>query len=338
MSRGRISIISIIYRVEDYLPQAIESMISQTYKDLEIILCVGVGGDEDSSLSICESYAAKDDRIRVIKRDADKGQGYARNLGIEAATGDYIGFVDGDDFIEKDMYEKLLDNLEKYDADISVCGKFSDYENASIPDRTAPVRVMTNRDCYEMLLRGTGFFFHCWDKLYKREIFEGLSFPEGYLEDRYVIGKALYRAKKTVYDTTPLYHYRIRSDSGSRVLRMSEYNTDADAVFCAEVKELFPEFSDLADATLLYDHITNIQNYLLHFKGKDGDTDEMKERYRAHLQYVRDNKNKKNPEVSKKLRLKIFMTLYMRPLLKAVTKKRTEKRDSQNEVFKGKIS
>ncbi|MBO4374600.1 MAG: glycosyltransferase [Lachnospiraceae bacterium] len=338
MSKGKISIISIIYRVEDFLPQAIESMLRQTYSDLEIILCVGVGGDEDASLSICEDFAARDSRIKIIKRDADKGQGYARNLGLEAATGRYIGFVDGDDFIEEDMYERLLDNLIKYDADISVCGKYSDYEDASIPDRQAPVRVMTNRDSYEMLLRGNGFFFHCWDKLYKKEIFDGLTFPGGYLEDRYVIGTALYRSKRTVYDTTPLYHYRIRSDSGSRIIKMSEYNTDANTVFCAQAKEQFPELSELADATLLYDHITNIQNYLIYFKGTDEDNDEMRERYRSHLQYVRDNKNKKNPEVSKKLKLKVFMTLYMKPLLRLVTKKRVEKQKSRNEVFKRKIS
>ncbi len=329
----KISVICMVYDVEPFIRQALESITCQTYENLEIILSVGVGDARDNCLDISKEYAAKDDRIKIITRDASKGIGHGRNEALKAVTGDYIGFVDGDDFIEPDMYEKLLDNMKKYGADVSVCGKYSEYEDKSIPDKPMPVRVLNSMEGLRMLLEGTGFFFHCWDKLYKKEIFDGLTFPYTRVEDRYVIGKTIYRAKKTVYDTTPLYHYRIRGDSQSRILMMSEYNTDASSDFCEFATKCFPELKNTADKCLMYDHITCIQNYLIYFKDSGEDSPDMKERYERHMAYVRAHKGDKNPEITSKIRLKIFMVLYMQPLLRLVTKKRVEKRKKENEVF-----
>ncbi len=322
--RPLISIISIIYKVEEFLPKAIESMIAQTYENLEIILVVGIKeGQESADRKICEKYASSDQRIKIVITPA-AGTGDARNKGLDAVTGDYIGFVDGDDWVEPDMMEKLYNNLKEHDAKISVCGKFSEYEDRSEPDAPMPVMDMTPADAFEMLLRGNGFFFHCWDKLFVSSVFEGLRFPDDrYLEDRYVIDKALARAGRIVYDNTPLYHYRVRGNSLSRVKDMAEYNTDADTEFCAFACSIAPSLKDLADVFLLYDHLTCIQNYLLYFKGQESDSAHMQNKYREHMDYVRTEGKRinKNPEAGTSLKVKRLLAIYAPALLKSITKR-----------------
>ena len=322
--RPKISIISIIYDVAAFLPKAIDSMIKQTYDNLEIILVIGVkDGQDKGDLAICERYAKEDSRIKLVVTPA-KGTGDARNKGLDAVTGDYIGFVDGDDWAEPEMFERLYVNLIRHEAKISVCGKYSEYGNRSEADRQADIRIMTPSDAFEMIFRGNGFFFHCWDKLFDAGIFEGLRFPDDrYLEDRYVIDKAIARADRIVYDTVPLYHYRVRGDSLSRVRDMAEYNTDADTEFCDFACGIAPELRNIADAFLLYDHITCIQNYLLYFKDKAEDSERMQKRYGEHLAFIKEKgKNiRSNPEIGRSLRLKRLLALYSPWLLAAVTKK-----------------
>ena len=115
----KISIIVPIYNIEKYLPRCLDSILAQTYKNLEVILVDD--GSVDNSGMIADKYARNDQRINVIHQ-VNKGVSAARNAGLDLATGDYIGFVDGDDYIEKDMYERLLFNAIKYKADISHCG------------------------------------------------------------------------------------------------------------------------------------------------------------------------------------------------------------------------
>ncbi|MCR5748432.1 MAG: glycosyltransferase [Lachnospiraceae bacterium] len=324
----KISIISIIYKVEKFLPKAIESMLYQTYRNLEIILVVSEKkadeeGPKSGDLDICNEYAKKDARIKIVVTPA-RGTGDARNKGLDNATGEYIAFVDGDDWAEPDMIEKLYVNLIDHDAKASVCGKFSEYEDHTEADTPSSVKNMNTKDAFEMILRGDGFFFHCWDKMFKSSVFEGLRFPDDrYLEDRYVIDKALERAGRIVYDTTPLYHYRVRGDSLSRVKDMAEYNTDADTEFCRQACELYPELGNLSEAFLLYDHITCIQNYLLYFKGKPANTDKMRNRYNDHMAFARavGVNLSKNPEISRSLRIKRLLALYAPGLLAFITKR-----------------
>lgn len=321
----KISVISIIYKVEPYLREAIESMINQTYKNLEIVLVVGTGGD--NCQAIAEEYADKDNRIKVVICEP-KGTGDARNRGLDAATGDYIGFVDGDDYASPDMFEKLLANLEKYGADIAVCGKYSEYPGGGVPDEQKPVRQMNSRDAFEMILKGTGFFFHCWDKLFKSALFEGIRFPtDRYLEDRYVVNILLERAEKIVYDTAPLYHFRVRSDSLSRIDEMAEHNTDADMDFADFVLERYPDLRNEAEAFLMYDHVTCIQNRLIHGTFTRENTEK-------HYEYIRDHKKNmnENPLIDGKLKLKVFLALHARWGLKLITL-RSVRKAAANEKY-----
>ena len=122
----RVSVILLIYMVEAYLPKCIESAINQTYKDIEIILSVSEGPDR--CVEICREYAAKDDRIKVVQRER-KGRGPGRNFGMEAATGKYVFFIDGDDCMGETMVEKLVLAAKKHGADAVICGDQYEYEN-----------------------------------------------------------------------------------------------------------------------------------------------------------------------------------------------------------------
>ncbi len=119
-----ISIIVPVYKVEPYLRKCVDSILAQTFTDFEVILVDD--GSPDNSGKICDEYASKDSRVRVIHKE-NGGLSSARNAGIDVARGKYLGFVDSDDYIEKDMYELLYDNIVKEQADLSICGIYDIY-------------------------------------------------------------------------------------------------------------------------------------------------------------------------------------------------------------------
>ena len=124
-----ISIIVPVYNVESYLRKCLDSILAQTYRDLEIL--VVDDGSTDGSGAICDEYAGKDDRIKVFHTE-NKGLSCARNLGLDSANGDWIGFVDSDDWIELDMYEVLLRKAEKTGADVVECGVYEEHSDETI--------------------------------------------------------------------------------------------------------------------------------------------------------------------------------------------------------------
>ena len=116
VDEGKISVVVPVYNVEEYLDQCVESLVGQTYKNLEVILVDD--GSPDNCPAMCDEWAERDNRIKVIHKE-NGGVSSARNAALDIASGDYIGFVDSDDWIEPDMYEILIKNAKKYDADIS---------------------------------------------------------------------------------------------------------------------------------------------------------------------------------------------------------------------------
>ena len=124
----KISVIVPVYNVEQYLERCVDSIINQTYKNLEIILVND--GSTDNSGKLCDELAKRDDRIRVIHKE-NGGLSDARNTGIEEAEADLIGFIDSDDYIDENMYELLIDNLRETNADLSMCGHYDVYNNVS---------------------------------------------------------------------------------------------------------------------------------------------------------------------------------------------------------------
>lgn len=202
-----ISIIVPIYNTESYLKKCINSILGQTYENFELILVDD--GSTDRSGMICEEYACNDDRIRVFHKE-NGGQGTARNTGLESAKGDYIAFVDSDDWVDSNMYSILVENMIRYEADISCCntGISTEADTKKIIEFGQP-EIMR-----EHLLEHKGTGQSPCDKLYKAELFRNVSFPpiRAY-EDCATVFKLFSNAKKIVYEDITLYHYEQRENS-----------------------------------------------------------------------------------------------------------------------------
>ena len=167
MDEKLVSVIIPAYNIEDYIGRCLDSVLSQTYKNLEIL--VVDDGSSDCTGEILDDYEKKDQRIRVIHKE-NGGVSSARNIGIEAATGDYIGFVDGDDLMEPEMYKTLVNLLKEENADIAHCG----YQMV-FPDRvdyyhnTKNRKVQTREEGLKDLLSGEMIEPALYNKLYKKE-------------------------------------------------------------------------------------------------------------------------------------------------------------------------
>lgn len=207
-----ITIIVPVYNVEEYLPACLQSILQQSYTNLEIL--VVDDGSQDHSSHICDDFAAKDQRMKVIHQ-ANHGVSYARNVALKLASGEYIGFVDGDDWISNDMFEYLYSNMKANHADISICPHYSvkaGKKEVSLSYKE-PL-VLNNVECVRLLGKRDYLHDFAWDKLYKRELWENMFFPEGRIfEDVALIYKILYRADKIVLTNEPKYYYRTRSGS-----------------------------------------------------------------------------------------------------------------------------
>ncbi len=201
MAQELISIIVPVYRTEQYLDRCIESIVSQTYKNLEIILVDD--GSPDNCPQMCDEWAKKDNRIKVIHKE-NGGVASARNTGIENSTGEYIGFVDGDDYIEIDMYKTLIENLELSNAEISVCG----YHINDETDVNANIRDVSQFDALKKICMGDYKYGVLWNKLYKREVVNGIKMPSlKCCEDLLFNYYTFKNAKIIVECDSKLYHY-----------------------------------------------------------------------------------------------------------------------------------
>lgn len=314
----------IVYDVERYLRQSIESVLSQTYTNIELILSVSPG--KDNCEAICEEYAAKDDRVIVVKSEP-KGPPAARNAGLSKFSGDYLGFVDADDYVDKDIFESMLSNMHKYEADIAVCGRYYEYENTTLKDPNASAVVMSNDEAVEMTLSGTGFFLHTWDKLFKREIVKDLYFPEDIaVEDRIIVDKLLGSAKRVVYESTPKYHFRERYGSLSKQRGITRKNCQSNDMLMEYVLNNHPSAVNQCYRFMLYEYITAVQNILT---SDDFSKEDYKE-YCGKIKQILDE-SKGNPLVNSKIKIKAMMALYLPKMLKAVTSYR-KKRTADNYV------
>lgn len=204
-----ISVIIPVYKVEDYLDECVASVVSQTHKKLEIILVDD--GSPDNCPAMCDAWAQKDSRIRVIHK-ANGGLSDARNAGLEIASGDYIAFVDSDDYIRKDMLENLLEALLCTDSDIAACG----IENFGAARGSWGCQdfVGTPQQIFAKLYNETAYPVAAWNKLYRRSCWKTLRFPVGKIcEDTFTTYQLIHNARRIVMIPKALYCYRIRPES-----------------------------------------------------------------------------------------------------------------------------
>lgn len=208
-----ISVIVPVYKVEPYLRQCVDSILNQKYRDLEVLLIDD--GSPDKCGEICDEYWKKDKRVRVFHTE-NRGLSAARNLGLKEARGDYIGFVDSDDWIEPEMYEVLLRRVEETGADITVCGFI--YEYISGPMTVNLDEAVYSNETALRLLLDEKISNHAWNKLYKKTVFRRIEFPEGvYFEDIAIMHRIMEGIDIVASVASIQYHYRQRADSISKI-------------------------------------------------------------------------------------------------------------------------
>ena len=211
-----ISVIVPVYNVESFLERCVDSLINQTYQDLEIVLVND--GSTDSSGQLCDKLKEKDPRIVVVHKE-NGGLSSARNAGIAVAKGDYFGFVDSDDYIEPDMYETMLNAILAHGKDIACCGREIDiFGQRTKNEFTLPQqKVYSREEAIEAVLYLQEMDVSACDKLYARHIFDDISYPVGKIsEDAAIIFQILEKANGVVHVGKPFYHYIFRKNSISK--------------------------------------------------------------------------------------------------------------------------
>lgn len=207
-----ISVIVPVYKVEDYLDKCIDSIVNQTYRNLEIILVDD--GSPDNCPAMCDAWAEKDSRIKVI-HIKNGGAGKARNQALDIAQGNFIAFVDSDDYISPDMYERMLQNFDD-EIDIVECNYIlssSSNEKFSLSNENNKI-VYSEKDAMKAHIQDQCFKQIIWNKLYRKKIVKGIFFPEGKLiDDEFWTYRVIGKANKLIRINDCLYCYRQQPDS-----------------------------------------------------------------------------------------------------------------------------
>lgn len=211
-----ISIIIPVYNAGKYLERCINSVCNQTYRDIEIILIND--GSTDKSSTICDYYASLDNRIKVIHK-INEGVAAARNDGLKIANGDYIGFVDSDDYIGEKMYKELYKSAQTYNADIVQSGyeKISPAGISILSSHYKDKVVIGNKNCFKEYCEGENIVNYCWCRIYKREILKDIYFGKfHYSEDAYFIIQVFLRCEILVIRSGLYYKYVQTTDSACK--------------------------------------------------------------------------------------------------------------------------
>ena len=210
-----LSIIVPVYKVEKQLERCIRSILNQSFTNFELILVDD--GSPDKCGEICDEYEKKDKRIKVIHKK-NGGLSDARNAGLNIAKGKYIGFVDSDDIIHSEMYERMYNCITKYNVDIVQCKfrKFKSIEDINKLSNINDVNIeyYTSKEAIMDMIDNNKINVNTWNKLYKRELFENERFPKGKIhEDEFLTYKLIYKSNKVAYINEELYYY-YQNDNG----------------------------------------------------------------------------------------------------------------------------
>lgn len=233
----RISVIVPVYNVEEYLSRCVDSILAQTHSNLEVILVDD--GAKDASGVICDGYAAKDPRVKVIHKK-NGGLSSARNRGLEAAGGEYIAFVDSDDWIEPDAYDHLLHIMDKYDVKLVCGGRYDvDGDTGEKTVGLCPAReeAISAEELAGRIFLWDGCDSSACDKLYHRSLLENFRYPEGKVcEDVPVTYRIVLAAERVAVSDKPFYNYFHRSGSISTAAAITEKTFH----FSRHTEEIYP--------------------------------------------------------------------------------------------------
>jgi len=280
----RVSIIIPVYNVEKYIKKCLDSVISQTLKDIEIILIDD--GSTDSSGEICDEYAGKDDRIIVI-HDTNHGVFHARNKGLDIARGEYIGFVDSDDYAESDMFEYLYNLAIENKADAVQCGVTECYKSHMIAQKNQDYfKITDGKDYLRHILDGRYSSLSIFCKILKNKVIEKVRFKDYRIgEDAVFLTETAFRVKKAVITCMPKYYYVKRPQS----LTTSKFSNDIlDFVSACDtiynmVCDNYPELKRYASMRKSYSRLLALDKMYL----SDGFYDSLEEK--KIIKYLRKN-------------------------------------------------
>ena len=308
----KISVIVPVYNIIPYLPRCVESLRTQTYENLEILLIDD--GSTDETPALCDRLATEDERIRVFHKK-NGGPSSARNFGLQQAGGEYVGFVDSDDYVDADMYERLYGAIEKTGMPVAQVGRDEiDKDGNILPNICEPVateQVIPAEGFLKELLMHRGDCSFC-TKLLRKDLFTIEQFPVGALnEDFHLLVKMLTREESAVPGIACIpgqaYHVFYRPDSNTRdknrFSRVFADNIDNADMVLALVDKKYPELSEIAFRFGIFQRL----DYLLHIPvGRMVDTDVF---YKSVKQYLRGHfsDTRKNPLLDKKSRT--YLTL-----------------------------
>lgn len=258
-----ISVVVPIYRVEDYLDRCVQSIVDQTYQNLEIVLVDD--GSPDACPAMCDAWAEKDSRIRVIHK-ANGGLSDARNAGMKISNGEYIAFVDSDDTVEPDFLELLYGVLKEQGAQVAECATvYVDETGSTLRQReAAEVSVMDHREALGRLVLEDGVYQTVWNKLYRRSVVMDIPFMVGkYHEDEFWTYKVFDRIQKLAVVQKPLYRYLQRGSSiigvGYNIHRLDGLEARFLRMKCLQK---YPELAALTRQNLLMDCMWHYQSAL----------------------------------------------------------------------------
>ena len=254
-----ISVIVPIYNVEKYLRRCLDSIINQTYKNLEIILVDD--GSPDNCPEICDEYARKYERVKVIHKK-NGGLSDARNIGIKQSKGDYITLIDSDDCVTHDYCEFLYNLLKKYNADMSICKHLVKYDDfGEISTGTKKEYILNPEKALKMLLYSDDIDVSAWGKLYKRKLFDNIEYPKGRLfEDSATTYKLIDLCKTIAFKSEEKYIYFVRKDS----ITTKEFNEKkmdlitSTKEMCDYVMEKYPQLESAAKRRLMYAYLSTL--------------------------------------------------------------------------------
>lgn len=319
MNNPKISVIIPVYNVDKYVEKCLKSIINQTYNNLEIIIVND--GSTDNSLMICEKIAKKDKRIKIITQK-NGGLSLARNTGIKNSTGDYIAFIDSDDYVSKRFIEVLYNTLIANNADISVCDYIYVDENDHKWSKTKKMnKIYSNIDAIKDLFVGNqDTEVMSWNKLYKKSLFldNNILFPEGMIhEDNFTTYKLYYFSKSIALVDEKLYFYLQRNNS----IMGKKFNVKRLNILLAidETKQFFEKKKiDLSKEILCY----KIKVSVTVFNNMIKDNYNGKEKYEL-LNDIKDNfcLYFNNNYLSFKFKLMLFLIKYLKPIYILILKR-----------------
>lgn len=248
MISPKISIIVPVYKVEQYIHKCVDSILNQTFKELEVILVDD--GSPDNCGRICDEYANIDNRVVVIHKE-NGGQATARNAALDIARGEYIGFVDSDDYIEEDMYEFLYKLCTDNKCDIANCSSTIYFKNRVQVNGGHELIIHNKREAMKAVTEGILYDECLWTKLIKKDLFENLRIPVGIAyEDTAFTYKLIDRAKRVCCKGESKYNY-IKHDDSTMDRAIKEVKIDAVLVYEEMYRFIERKYPELCDLVVL---------------------------------------------------------------------------------------